>query len=783
VIKTGDYKTGKWPFPSHEINPKNKGKEWLMAFCQAMFSAWIRDKTALPYSLLNEYASLRAYGAGKQDPEIYQDLLLGEEDNRGQKSTEREGWLNINWDIFSPAVKFKNVVQGIMESQEHDVRATAIDPTSGKEREEKKWGLWYQSQYRQELQYIDRNMGIRRAEEQFIPENLQELEIYEELGGFKLKKEFAMERGIDFTLYISDWKEISRKLINDLMDIAAAGAKDYVDKFTGKVRCRYVNPARLIIQYSKHYNHRNSEWGGEIVPMKIVDIRGEAPDISEDDLREIAYQYQSINRNPTLAAVGLEEDLRNEDGSYQYDDFWVDVLDAEIKSIDIKYKQKRTNQRGVTGYYPQDEEWGKIINTDTRKTKVVRGKTVYRAKWIVGTKHLFNYGHQFDIPRPGKKEVALSYHFYKLHGRSLVSLMQPNLDQIQLTWLKLQNAIAVASPAGIAVEFSSLQNMVLGGSKMEPLQILEIRRGLGDVVYRATTHRGYVNSPHAGKPIQELEGGIGRSLDEYIRLFEVNFDFIRDLTGINEIADATTPNPNQPVGTSKMAVAATNNALKPMYSGYINILEYMCRNIALRLQIVVRHSKKSYDIYYPVLGKSTLEVLSIGARELDADMHIKIEARPNQDQRMAVLQSVMEASQPDSNGLVGLDPSDKLRITRLVEGGNIRLAEAVMGYKVRKNKMDQLKLQRENLQIDNDNARKLQADKAEQAEAAADKDNERKKNFETHSTNEKIRLEEEKHDNKMEEIGATKAGDLLKEGLKHEGGQEKTPPTTGISNN
>lgn len=776
MLKITDYRTGEYPFPKHEINPKKKGKEWLMAFCQAMFSAWVRDKTSLPYSQLNEFATLRAYGAGKQSPEIYQDLLLGSEQD--QRKGEREGWLNINWDIFSPAVKFKNVVLGIMEDQEHDIVATAVDPISGDERESKKWGLWFEAQYGKDMQYIDRNMGIKRSEGQFMPENLQELQIYEELGGFKLKKEFAMERGIDFTLYISDWKEIKRKIFNDLMDIAYCCTKDYVDKYTGKVRCRYSNPSRLIIQFSKHANHKNSEWGGEIIPMKIIDIRGEAPDISEDELREMAFDYQGINRNPTLHSWGIEEGLK-EDGSYSYDDFWIDVLDAEIKSVDIQYKQKRTNQRGDTGYYPQDDEdWGKVINSENRQTKIIRGKTVYRAKWIVGTKHLFNYGHQFDIPRPGKKEVSLSYHAYKLMGRSLISLMQPNLDQIQLTWLKLQNAIAVASPAGIAVEFSSLQSMVLGGKKMEPLQILEIRRGLGDIVYRATTHRGYVNSPHAGKPIQELEGGLGRSLDEYIRLFELNFNFIRDLTGINEIADATTPNPNQPVGTSKMAVAATNNALKPMYSAYVSVLEYMCRNIALRLQILIKSSKRSYDIYYPVLGKPTLEILSIGTEILDADMHIKIEARPNQEQRAAVLQSVMESAQPDKDGLVGLEVGDKLKVIRLVEGGNIRLAEAVMGIRVKQNKMAQLQLQRENMQIDNDNARKLQGDKAKQAEDLADKANQRKKDFETHSTDQKIRLEEEKHDNKMEEINAAKTADLIKEGMK-----QSTEKTTVPNNN
>jgi len=775
VINVTDYRTGEYPFPKHEINPKLKDHDWCVKFCQAMYAAWIRDTTALPYSKLNEFQSLRSYGAGTQDPEIYQDILLGESEKGAPPQAERQGWLNINWDIFSPAVKFKNVVIGIMEAQEHDIVATAVDPISGKEREEKKWELWLRAQYKKEIDYIDRNMRVKRGEDEFLPGNMQELQVYEELGGLKLKKEFAMERGIDYTLYISDWKEIKRKIFNDFMDIAIGASRDYVDKYTGKARCRYVNPSRLIIQYSKHGDHRNSEWAGEIIPMKIIDIRALAPEIPENELRELATRYQGINRNPSLSNWG-GDDMRADDGGFKYDDFWIDVLDAEIKSTDIKYKQKRIGQNGNEGYYPQDDEdWGKKWNTETRVTHEIRGKTVYRAKWIIGTKKCFDYGYQFDIPRPGKKEVALSFHVYKLPGRSLISLMQPNLDQIQLTWLKLQNAIAVASPSGIAVEFSSLQNMVLGGKNMEPLQILEIRRGLGDIVYRATTHRGYVNSPHAGKPIQELEGGLGRTLEESVQLFELNFNFIRDLTGINEIADATTPNPNQPVGTSRMAIAATNNALKPMYSGYISIKEYMCRNIALRLQIIIKHSKQSYDVYYPVVGKSTLQILSIGSDVLDADMHIKIEARPNQEQRMALLETAKASTQADANGVIALEYGDYLMISRLVEGGNVRLAEAVMGYRSKQNKMEQLKIAQQNEEMATKRASTVQAEKAAQAEEAAQNEFERKKEFETHQTNEKIRLEEEKHDNKMEEIAATKTADILKEQLKPEKTQTTVP--------
>jgi len=571
VTSYDDYKVGSHPFPRHDIDPAKKildGEDsWLLKYSEAIFAAWLRDKCAIPYTELDTFTTNRKYGAGQQDPSIYQDILLEEED---KGKPEREGWYNVNWDIFSVAPKFKNVVVGMMENQEHDIVATAIDPMSGKEREEQKWDLWMKSLYGKDFQQIDQNLGIRREPDSFIPESYNELMIYEELGGFKLKKEYAIERGIDYTFYISDWPEIKRKMIHDILDNNCCCTKDYVDKYTARVKTRYVDPSRLIMQYSRHYNHRNSEWGGEIVPMKITDIRVVAPDIPETELRELAQKYQGTNNNPSITI--WETDNENSGAgslSYKYDDFWIDVLDLEIKSVDSNYKQYRTDQRGERHYY--DEEFGYVKNTETRKTKVVNTKVVYRVKWIIGTKRLFDYGYQYDVPRPGKKEVELSYHLYKLPGRSMISLIQPNLDQIQLTWLKMQNAIAMSSPSGVAVEYTSLTNMTLGGKKMDPLEILTIKRGMGDIFYRATTHRGYVNSPNAGKPVQELDGGIGRSLEEFVRIFELNFNFIRDLSGINQIADASSPDPNQSVTGSKMAISATSNALKPIYASYVHV--------------------------------------------------------------------------------------------------------------------------------------------------------------------------------------------------------------------
>ena len=755
AVGTNQYRTGDFLFPKHEIDPKLKKKDWHLNFAKAMYANWVRNRTAISYSLLDEYKTLRAYADGKQDPEIYQDLLLGK-DEGNPNSGEREGYLNINWDIFTVAPKFINVAVGMMESQEHDITASAIDPTSGKEREEMKWKTWFQSQNRQDIDYVNKNLGLK-SPEQMGPETPEEMALFEELGGFKMKKEYAIERGIDYTLYISDWKEIKRKMIIDFLTINIGSCRDYVDRHTQKVRVKRVDPARLIQQYSSRNDHKNTEWAGELIPMQIIDIRAamsfepEENRLSEDQLRQIAADFSGAGRNPNYDFGGLE-DGANEDGSYKYDNYWVDVLDFEVKSVDVQYKQKRKNERGEEFYYPDD--WGKIRDTDNRMTKIVKTKTVHRGKWIVGTENIFDYGYQFDIPRPGKKEVELSFHTYKLPGRSMVSLIQPNLDQIQLTWLKMQNAIAQASPSGLAVEFSSLQNITIKGGILEPLEVLEIRRGQGDLIYRATTHRGYVAGPHSGKPVQELEGGIGKSLDEFISIFELNFNFIRELSGINRIADASTPDPKQSVGGSKMAVAATGNAIRPIYSAYVYCKEHTAKNIALRLQVIVRHSKRAYTAYYPVLGKSSLQALSIGADVADADFYIKTVARPTEEAKQMIRLTAQKAQAPDKDGHIGLEYHDYLMVERLLEASNLILAQAVLSYRSKMNKKRQIQLQRENMRIDNENAVKVVNAKGEQERKKKEKENDLKKDFETHKTTEIIRLEKLKHANKMKELGA-----------------------------
>lgn len=210
AISLDQYSTGAFPFPSDEIDPKLKNEEWAHNYLAAMYARYRHGFAAIPYSRVSEMRALRKLADGNQDPIQYKKILL----DVSKDDATTKGFMNINWDVFSVMPKFLRVVEGIMEQTDHQVVASAVDPTSTEEKENLKLAMTYQMKFKEALSYIDQGLGIDRSGE-YVPESMEELNLYEGAGGFKLAKETEIEQGLDYTFYISSWKEIKKKIIRD----------------------------------------------------------------------------------------------------------------------------------------------------------------------------------------------------------------------------------------------------------------------------------------------------------------------------------------------------------------------------------------------------------------------------------------------------------------------------------------------------------------------------------------------------------------------------------------
>lgn len=739
------YKRGNYPFPKDDIDPKKKNDAWGLKWCQAIYAKYVSDQTGIPYSRIEEMIENRMYAAGNQDNYRYKKILLDEAEDTG----EMEGWVNLSWEPMPVMPKFLHIIRGIFEEQEHKAVATAVDPKSSEEKMKAKIRKWFKGRYKPMLDAVETLTG-KEEEPEWIPETIGELELYEQAGGLKLAIETEIEEALTYSWYISDWKETKRKMLDDFATLNLGAAKDYTDQYTQKAKVRYVDPLKLVMQYSRHWDHRNAEYAGELISVSISDIRKNTG-LPEEKLKEIAQFYNGRNNNRTLSSWD-DDYLYDGDGNSKFDDFHCDVLDCEWFSVNSEYRTARKNDRGETLEY--DEKFGKVYDTDKKKTTVKDIKVVYRCKWIIGTDYSYDFGLQYDVPRPGKKEVELSFKLYRLPGKSIVELSRPYVDSMCLTWYRLQNSIAMASNPGIAVEYTSLMNMSLGGNKLDPLDILQIRRDTGDLIYKATTHRGIPNLPGGMRPIQELQGGIGNFLNESIGLFELNLNFIRELTGINKISDASNPDPEQSVRGSELAIAATNNALKPIYSGYIRIKEFIARSLAMRIQISLASNDNMYEGYIPVIGGTGVKLLSLSADVVDADWSIMIQAKPTMQRKQILLQAATEAMKRDKDGYSDLEYKDFLVIERLLEEGNEKLAEMLLTYFSNKNKQMKLQIQRENMQLDAQNQQAISQQKMQGEIERLQLQSQLKREEKTHEAKLDEDLKYKEHIWKMEEIRA-----------------------------
>lgn len=692
------YRDKKIQFPSHDIDPKKKDKKWHKQWAEAAYAQYINDRGAIPYSRRDEIELLRLYAIGNQPVEKYMDRLSPMDNKTGQ----RKGYMNVSWDILSVVPKFRAVVLGMFEKMDYDIYCNAIDEKASDERDYMKWRVWAEKKMAEKLPPIQQaeKMGVAA----FVPDSLEELQMMYEMGAFKLMQEIAMEKGLKWSFYLSNWSEIKRSMMGDWFDVGYAACKSYTDT-DGKPKARYVDIKNFIGSYSRNNTNENMRLGGEVVGLNLAELRRQAgSQISDEGIKEIATKYVGWQQNPdTIDFTGYYNE-----GS-EYSNFEVQVVDIEFFDYDIQKYEAKKDKRGNTRYYKKSYNYNKK-KTDTRQPHKAKYKNVRRVKWVVGTDYVYDWGYQHDVVTKGKNDVVLSYKLFKHSDKSILASIVPMVDNVQITWLKIQNAIAMSRPSGISIEVGSLSNITLGGKEQTPLDILKLYTHTGDLIYKAGTHHSEFGGS-AGKPVDRLVGGVGPELTELTNMMNFDIDMIRQITGVSPAMDASSLNPEVPVGTSKMQIGATNNIMHTIFVGYEYIKENIAKDLAVRWQISLRD--KSFKGSYNPFGSTHTEIINLTKGKSYADMAIKLEMQPSEEQIAKIDALALNSSNAKKQGAVGISLGDYMYIQRLLAENNIKLAQLYLQYKEAKDQERTEAKQMELEQQRNQGAQQLQQMKSE----------------------------------------------------------------------
>lgn len=692
---------GSFMFPEDGIAHDKKDENWYLSYAKAIMAEYYGNRCAISFQDVDEMRLMRQYGNGTQSPNIYKKRFefkqttqgKGPITNRMQAFDVGDGiksFMNVQWDILPVASKFKSVVLGTLMKFGHEISIDAIDPKSGAEKQDMKLialveGIF--KRYEQKISEIDGTTDVNPKLSQWTPNTIEEAELIASIGGFKLASELIMETCTQASLSVdSKWEDnIKMLILQDLMDSSKGMVKAYIDDFSGRVGHRYVDIVNAVYQWRRGSTDE-ARYAGEFVVKTVSDLRASGC-FKEEEIRKL---YNDARKEYVTGYYSQNDRALKEDAATMPDDFSFLCFECEFISDFIEYKTKRKTSKGDWAIFPADKDSeGKPIlkNTDKRKSWEVNAEMLYGCTYILGCDKVYSHGLKDNIIREDDR-VRLNYSMVSVPGESITKRSRPIYDQIQIDWLQYQNGRAHAAPPGIAIETGSISNVTLGGQIAEPLDILAVRRTTGDLMFKFTTH-GTHNFGQQARPFEELKGGSGVVIQEFVDSMTMNLQLLREFNGLTEVASATDVNPRMGLGLSRMQLQSTENSLFPLLKSYETLLSTSCeKGYRLIQNVFLAHPIPEENPYYGNLSAMSIDVGKTIARTSRSKMGIRITSRPTDLEKETIMGMALESVKAGKNGAPGITPHDFFLIQRLVMTGNLKRAEIEIGMREAKSKAD-----------------------------------------------------------------------------------------------
>ena len=309
---------------------------------------------------------------------------------------------------------------------------------------------------------------------------------------------------------------------------------------------------------------------------------------------------------------------------------------------------------------------------------------------------MLDWGPAVNITRPEANtcKVRMNYNIvaprmYKGKIDSIVSRVTTFADMIQLTHLKLQQVMSRVVPDGVFVDMDGLQEVDLGnGTNYNPAEALNMYFQTGSIVGRSFTQDGTGNP---GKvPIQELATSNGmQKISALIQTYQYYLQMIRDVTGLNEARDASTPDKNALVGLQKLAAANSNTATRHVLQAGLYLTLRTCENVSMRIADSI-----NFPTTYAALVDSISKYNSNTLRELQKknihDFGIFLQLEPDEEQKQMLEQNIQMSIQQQQ---IHLENAIEVR-----EVKNLKLANRMLKkFREEKQKKDQA-MQQQNIQ-------------------------------------------------------------------------------------
>jgi hypothetical protein len=515
---------------------------------------------------------------------------------------------------------------------------------------------------------------------------------------YKQSVEIAEEELISNVLDYNKFSEIKKRLAYDLTVLGIAASKTSFNLSEG-ITIDYVDPANLVYSATDDPNFEDIYYVGEIKSLTLSEIKRLFPDLTDSELEQIQ-KYPG------------RQNYARSDWQVQSDPEQHQVLFFEYKTYqDQVFKIKRTEQGLEKTLEKPDTFDPPASDNFERVSRSI--EVLYTGAKVLGmgdTMLEWKLSENMTRPLGDTTKVNMNYcisapRMYQGRIESLVSRTTGFADMIQITHLKLQQVLARMVPDGVYVDVDGLAEVDLGnGTNYNASEALNMYFQTGSIVGRSLTQDGELNR---GKvPIQELQSSSGISkIQAMIQTYQYYLQMIRDVTGLNEARDGSTPDKNALVGLQKLAAANSNTATRHILQSLMYVTVRTCENISLRVSDMLQFPLTKQALISSINSFNVATLSEIDELHMH-EFGIFLELEPEEEDKAQLEKSIQIALQTQSIGL-----ADAIDIRQIQ---NIKLANELLKSRQKKKAEAEQAAQMANIQAQ----AQANAESAEKAAAA-----------------------------------------------------------------
>ena len=599
--------------------------EYGLKVGQSIQAEWFQRaaRTCKFYEQRDEIHRRRLYGMGMQGVGKYKEYFAVNGDM---------SYLNLNWKIVPVIPKYVDILSNGLFQRDFSIKAVSIDPTSVEEKVNKRKNLETDMLAKDFIVNVKEKIGIDVGSVPIdqIPESKEEIDVKMEME-YKPDIEMAEELAVQTVLSENNYDYLVRsRFERDIIEAGIGVVKHGYNPSNG-IEISYVDPMNFIYSYTEDPYFQDCFYFGEYKNVNLSEIYRQYPNLTHEQRERLESVASTWNNY-----YDMNFSTENNDGM----DGKLGVLYFNFKTSREKIWKKKKNTKGGVKVIAKTNDFIYKGTGDADFEKLTKIEEVwFEGVMILGTNILLDWKVCENMIRnkSNARKAIPNYHcvapkMYKGIIDSTVNRIIPFADDIQMSWMKLQQIKQRVVPDGQYIDVEGIAGINLGNGQEYGIEdALNMYFQTGSVIGRGTGYGGEFNQSKV--PIQEIRHSSGADkISSLYNSIQISLDMISKAIGVNEAVDGSNPDKNSLVGIQKMAAYSSNVATRHLLQSSMFLTKEIAKSISLRISDVLQFSKTKDDLVRKI-SVSNVSSLEKVANLYLHDFAINIELVPDEEER------------------------------------------------------------------------------------------------------------------------------------------------------